>query len=156
MRTTSFAAAAIVALIITACGPGGSTDTTGEDGYTPEQQEIVEAATNYRDAIVNADPKAACQFTSADKRLELAKELDEAGSVSKLCIMSLRKEIKSQQKAAEGEFTIGAVEILGRTEAEVDVTVGELTGTWFMVLDNNGWRFNGGALGPAAGATEER
>ncbi len=156
MRTTSIAVAAIVALTITACGSGGSTDTTGDDGYTPEQQEIVEAATNYRDAIVNGDPKAACQFTSADKRLELAKELNEAGAVSRLCIKSLRKEIKDQQKAAEGEFSISAVEILGRTEAEVEVTVGELTGIWFMVLDNNGWRFNGGALGPASGEAGEQ
>jgi len=148
------AAAMIASLTLAACGSSGSTDTTG-DGYTPEQQEVVEAATNYRDAIVNGDPKAACQFTSADKRLELAKELDEAGSVSKLCIKSLGKEIKAQQKAAEGEFTIGAVEILGRTEAEVDVSVGDLTGTWFMALDNDGWRFDGGALGPASGASED-
>ncbi|MBA2763216.1 MAG: hypothetical protein H0U42_00825 [Thermoleophilaceae bacterium] len=151
------AAAMIAALTLAACGSSGSIDTTGAtaDDYTPEQQEVIEAATNYRDAIVNGDPKAACQFTSADKRLELAKELDEAGSVSKLCIKSLGKEIKAQQKAAGGEFTIGGVKILGRTEAEVDLSVGDLTGTWFMALDNDGWRFDGGALGPASDASED-
>ncbi|MEA2347276.1 MAG: hypothetical protein QOG62_1063 [Thermoleophilaceae bacterium] len=139
-------------------GEAGAPGFTGTGVDAPADQAKQDAAgqtySDFRRLLADHKYSGACDLLTKRYRLVRAKSLDKAGVVGTLCTTSYEKDPGAAKEAA-APFDISGVQLKTLTipGAQLNVTLGDLEGVWYMRFEDGAWRFGGGGLAPPSGGT---